>query len=124
MGDGRGRGRLDGRSRKISRALAVSDADLVVRGGTVVTSTEMFASDIAIRDGQVTAVGPSLELSADEEIDAAGLHVFPGGIDSHVHFSDPGRPDWEPIACGSAAAPPRGSPHLPAIRPQQPHCVT
>jgi allantoinase len=81
----------------------VSDADLIVRGGMVVTSTEMFVSDIAIRDGQVTAVGPSLELSGDEDIDAAGLHVFPGGIDSHVHFNDPGRTEWETIECGSAA---------------------
>ncbi|HEX2681069.1 MAG TPA: allantoinase AllB, partial [Candidatus Dormibacteraeota bacterium] len=32
-----------------------------------------------------------------------GLHVFPGGIDSHVHFNEPGRTEWEDIAHGTAA---------------------
>jgi allantoinase len=50
----------------------------------------------------ITAVGPNLEADG-EEIDASGLHVFPGGIDSHVHFNEPGRTEWETIANGSAA---------------------
>jgi allantoinase len=81
----------------------VSDADLIVRGGTVVTSTDMFVSDVAVAGGRIAAVGANLEMKAGEEIDAAGLHVFPGGIDSHVHFNDPGRTEWETIECGSAA---------------------
>jgi allantoinase len=81
----------------------VSDANLIVRGGTVVTSIEMFVSDVAVVDGQISAVSPNLAMSADVEIDAAGFHVFPGGIDSHVHFNEPGRTEWETIACGSAA---------------------
>lgn len=81
----------------------MSDADLIVRGGTVVTSTDVFVSDVAVNDGQISAVGPGLALSAEEEIDATSLHVFPGGIDSHVHFNDPGRIEWETIKCGSAA---------------------
>jgi allantoinase len=81
----------------------LSDADLIVRGGMVVTSSDMYVSDVAVTGGRVSAVGPNLSISADEEIDASGLHVFPGGIDSHVHFNDPGRKEWETIACGSAA---------------------
>ena len=76
---------------------------MIVRGGIVVTSTEMFVSDVAVKDGHIIAVEPELTLSADEVIDASRLHVFPGGIDSHVHFNDPGRTEWETIACGSAA---------------------
>ena len=76
--------------------------DLVIRGGTVVTSTSARAADIAVTDGRISAVGPNLNASR-EEIDASGLHVFPGGIDSHVHFNEPGRTDWETIADGSAA---------------------
>jgi allantoinase len=38
-----------------------------------------------------------------ETVDASGLHVFPGGIDSHVHFNEPGRTGWETIANGSTA---------------------
>jgi len=41
--------------------------------------------------------------TAREEIDARGLHVFPGVIDSHVHFNDPGRAEWEGIDSGSRA---------------------
>ncbi len=53
--------------------------------------------------GRITGIGPDLDLEADETIDASGLHVFPGGIDSHVHFNEPGRIEWETIAHGSSA---------------------
>jgi len=75
---------------------------LIVRGGTVVTATGAEIADIAIEDGRITAVAQDLERDGDE-IDATGLHVFPGGIDSHVHFNEPGRTEWEDIAHGSAA---------------------
>ena len=81
----------------------MSDVDLIVRGGRVVTSTEVFVSDVAVKDGVIVAVEPELVLSADEVVDASGLHVFPGGIDSHVHFNTPGRTEWETIECGTAA---------------------
>jgi allantoinase len=75
---------------------------VIVRGGTVVTARGVEKADIAIAAGQITAVGPNLAEDG-EEIDASGLHVFPGGIDSHVHFNEPGRTEWEDIAHGSAA---------------------
>jgi allantoinase len=62
----------------------------------------MGAADISVTDGRITAVGTNLG-DATQEIDASGLHVFPGGIDSHVHFNEPGRTEWETIANGSAA---------------------
>src|SRR5256885_16837839 len=75
---------------------------MIIRGGTVVTARGVEKVDIAIAGDQITAVG--LNLGDDgEEIDASGLHVFPGGIDSHVHFNEPGRTEWEDIAHGSAA---------------------
>ncbi len=75
---------------------------MIFRGGTVVTARGVENADIAIAGGQITAVGLNL---ADDgvDIDATGLHVFPGGIDSHVHFNEPGRTEWEDIAHGSAA---------------------
>ncbi|HEV3102276.1 MAG TPA: allantoinase AllB [Candidatus Dormibacteraeota bacterium] len=75
---------------------------MIVRGGTVVTARGVERADIAIAGGRITAVGPNLAEDG-EEIDASGLHVFPGGIDSHVHFDEPGRTEWEDIAHGSAA---------------------
>ena len=67
--------------------------DLVVRGD---------AEDIAIEDGKIVAIGPELP-GAAEEIDARGLHVFPGLIDVHLHFNEPGRTEWEGAATGSRA---------------------
>jgi allantoinase len=75
---------------------------MIIRGGTVVTARGVEKADISIAGDQITAVGPDL-LATGEEIDASGLHVFPGGIDSHVHFNEPGRTEWEDIAHGSAA---------------------
>ena len=77
-------------------------SDLVIRGGTVVAPGGVSVADIAVTDGVISAVGPNLP-TALEEIEATGLHVLPGGIDSHVHFNEPGHTDWETIANGSAA---------------------
>jgi allantoinase len=77
-------------------------SDLVIRGGLVVTPGGVTTADVAVSDGAISAIGPSLS-SAPQEIDATGLHVLPGGIDSHVHFNEPGHRDWETIAYGSAA---------------------
>jgi allantoinase len=80
-----------------------SKVDAVVRAGRVVTASGVVEADVAVTDGRISDVGPRLDVEADEEIDASGLHVFPGGVDSHVHFNEPGRTEWETIACGSAA---------------------
>lgn len=80
------------------------DADLIVRGGLVVRpGAEPEALDVVITDGRVAAAGAGLDLAGAEEIDAAGLHVFPGGVDPHVHFNEPGRTEWEGFASGTAA---------------------
>ena len=82
----------------------MADADLVIRNGTVVQPHELALShDIAVTDGSIAAVGPNLPLTGVSEIDASGLHVFPGGVDPHVHFNEPGRAGWEGIATGSQA---------------------
>lgn len=76
--------------------------DLVVRGGTVVTPERLCQADVAIEDGRITAVSPDLP-GAAAEIDAGGQFVFPGLIDAHLHFNEPGRADWEGAATGSRA---------------------
>ncbi len=75
---------------------------MIIRGGTVVTADGEKQADIAIDGEWIVNVGPKAD-APGEEIDATGLHVLPGGIDSHVHFNEPGRTDWEDIAHGSAA---------------------
>ena len=50
--------------------------DLVIRHGTVVTATAVFAADIAITGEQIAAVGR--DLRGQREIDATGQYVIPG----------------------------------------------
>src|SRR6266404_4865035 len=76
--------------------------DLVVRGGEIVVGTGVTRADIAVEDGSISAIGAYLP-EGKWEIDARGLTVFPGLIDVHVHFNEPGRADWEGIATGSRA---------------------
>ena len=75
--------------------------DLILRNGTFVTPDGLTQTDLAVAAGKIVSLGESG--SAREEIDATGLHVFPGVIDSHVHFNEPGRTDWEGIETGSRA---------------------
>jgi allantoinase len=81
----------------------MSGYDLLVRGGRLVTPAGAVPGDLAVADGRIVAIGAELEGSAVETIDASGLHIFPGLIDAHVHFNDPGRAEWEGLACGSRA---------------------
>ena len=60
-------------------------AELIVRGGRIVTARGVQAADVAIEDGRIVAVGRDLDLAADQTIDATGLLVFPGIIDAHTH---------------------------------------
>ncbi|KRB62067.1 dihydropyrimidinase [Rhizobium sp. Root708] len=62
--------------------------DTIIKNGTVVTACDTFQSDVGIRGGKIAALAASLD-SADEIIDASGLYVMPGGIDSHVHLAQP-----------------------------------
>ena len=77
--------------------------DLVIRNGSVVTPESVRISDLGIFDGHIVTVAPTIAGVAVEEIDATGLHVFPGILDAHVHFNEPGRTDWEGLSTGSSA---------------------
>lgn len=62
-------------------------ADLVIRSSRIIdgTGAPSFAGGIAISDGRIAAIGPSVDLRADDELDARDLVVTPGFIDMHVH---------------------------------------
>jgi allantoinase len=81
----------------------VSLYDLIIRNGQVVTANSVTQADIAVADERIAAFAPALEGTAKEEIDAGGLHVFPGVIDAHLHFNEPGRAGWEGFATGTRA---------------------
>ncbi len=61
--------------------------DTIVRGGQVVTSSQVYDAAIAISGEKIVALGPeSLLPPADRYIDAEGKLVLPGLIDCHVHL--------------------------------------
>ena len=79
--------------------------DLVISGGTLVTARGERAGAVAIDGERIVAVGPDHGMpSARETIDATGLHVLPGVIDTHVHLRDPGRTEREDWLTGTRAA--------------------
>ena len=76
--------------------------DLIFRGGALVGAAgPPTQADLAVAGGKIAAIEPDLEGTAGEEIDARGLHLFPGAIDAHVHFNEPGRTTWEGFATGT-----------------------
>lgn len=65
----------------------MSHFDLIIAGGTIVEPDCVTVGDIAITDGKIAArLAPGSGATATETIDANCLHVFPGLIDTHVHF--------------------------------------
>jgi allantoinase len=79
----------------------MGELDLILRGGTVVTPTELRSVDVGVAGGKIVALEPNFTASGKAEINASGLHIFPGVIDAHVHFNEPGRAEWEGLATGS-----------------------
>jgi len=69
----------------------MSSFDLLIRGGTVATASDTFNCDIGVSGGRIVALGADLG-NADEVADATDKLVLPGGIDSHVHLSQPSGP--------------------------------
>ncbi|MFC4776557.1 dihydropyrimidinase [Paenibacillus sp. GCM10023252] len=61
----------------------------LIRGGMIVTSTDLYAGEIMIKDGRIEAIGKRLEAGEAEVVDASGCYVFPGGIDPHTHLDMP-----------------------------------
>jgi len=82
---------------------------LLIRSGHVIDPANNVdcQADVLIVDGKIAKVGKATQQdigSADRLIDASDKLVVPGLIDIHVHFRDPGDPEEETIASGSAAA--------------------
>ena len=62
---------------------------LLIKNGRIITSSEDYIADIYTEGETIKAIGKNLSMKADEEIDASGKMIFPGGIDPHVHLDMP-----------------------------------
>lgn len=78
--------------------------ELIIRGSHVLDPGSGLdgVMDVRISSGRISEVGEGLR--GAHELDAAGLHLFPGFVDVHAHWRTPGREDEETIESGSAAA--------------------
>ena len=79
-------------------------ADLVIRHAHVLDPSNALdgVADVRIRGGRVAEIGEGLR--GTRELDADGLHLFPGFVDVHAHWRTPGREDEESVESGSASA--------------------
>ena len=66
----------------------MSEFDLVIRGGTLVTASDRYRADLGIQDGRIAQIGQDLS-GAREVLDATDRLVLPGGVDAHVHLAQP-----------------------------------
>src|SRR5437660_12202556 len=77
--------------------------DLLIRNVLVLdgSGTEPAVKDVAIQQGKIRAIGHSLSESATQVVDADGLALMPGIIDSHTHFD--AQITWDPYVRPSPA---------------------
>lgn len=62
---------------------------ILIKNGRIITATDDYMADIFIEGETISQIGKNLKVNADQEIDAAGKLVMPGGIDPHVHLDMP-----------------------------------
>lgn len=78
----------------------------IIRNATIVNEGRKFIGSVVIEDEMIQQVleGDDSTQSYDMEIDATGLYLFPGVIDDHVHFREPGLTHKADIASESRTA--------------------
>jgi dihydropyrimidinase len=64
-------------------------SSLLIKNGTVVTSSDHYRADVFVEGETVAAIASAIDQPADRVIDAAGCYLFPGGIDAHTHMELP-----------------------------------
>jgi dihydroorotase len=82
----------------------VDTYELIVKGGRVATPGGVVETDLGVTDGRIAVLGDLDPGRGGVVLDAAGLHVLPGVIDTQVHFREPGLEHKEDLASGTAAA--------------------
>ncbi|HEY0177828.1 MAG TPA: dihydroorotase, partial [Pedobacter sp.] len=77
---------------------------ILIKGATLVNEGKTRVADVYIKDGFIDEINTTIDRKADQEINAEGLHLFPGMIDDQVHFREPGLTHKADIFSESMAA--------------------
>jgi dihydroorotase len=75
----------------------------LIKNATCVLPSGVQRANVLLEDSTIVGLSPPAGVSADEVIDAAGLHLLPGAIDDQVHFREPGLEHKEDLHTGSVA---------------------
>jgi len=78
--------------------------DLIVKNGTCFIDGNLSKHDIGVQNGKITHIGDLTKEKTNNTINADGKIVFPGLMDTQVHFREPGSVDAEDLHSGSRAA--------------------
>ena len=62
----------------------------LILNALLINEGKIFLADVFIQNGLIAQIGQSLDVQADESIDAEGKYLMPGIIDDQVHFREPG----------------------------------
>lgn len=77
---------------------------ILIKAASIVNEGQIVVADVLIKAGFIEKIAPNIDEPADQEINAEGLHLFPGMIDDQVHFREPGLTDKADIFSESMAA--------------------
>ena len=62
---------------------------ILIKNGRIITAVDDYMGDVFIENETITHIGKSLDMEADEILDASGKYLFPGGLDPHTHLDMP-----------------------------------
>ncbi len=79
---------IRGRRIREEKTMSHQKRRILIKGGTVVTETEIRRQDLLIKGEKICAIGRLESGPVDLRIEASGLLVLPGAVDTHVHFND------------------------------------
>jgi dihydroorotase len=77
---------------------------LIIKNAECYVDGSLISTDIAIKGNVISKISKNIVETSDQILDAKGLTVFPGMIDTQVHFREPGDPNKETLESGSKAA--------------------
>jgi len=77
---------------------------ILIKAANIVNEGQIFTSDLLIKNGKIEKIAAVIDVAADLEINAEGLHLLPGMIDDQVHFREPGLTHKADIFSESMAA--------------------